>query len=60
MEVTPDRRSKELIVLQEEGRIQLKAMAHPRSLPHGLVLRARLVLMAAEGAPTNALRRNLT
>lgn len=46
-------RPKQPIVLQEEERIRLKAIAHSRSLPHGLVKRAVLVLMAAEGVPNN-------
>ena len=52
-------RPKQRIVLQEEERVQLKAMAHSRSLPHGLVMRARLVLMAAEGVPNNRIAEKL-
>jgi len=52
-------RPKQPIVLQEEERVQLKAMAHSRSLPHGLVIRASLVLMAAEGVPNNRIAEKL-
>jgi putative transposase len=52
-------RPKQPIVLQKEERVQLKAMAHSRSLPHGLVMRARLVLMAAEGVPNNRIAEKL-
>ena len=37
------------IVLAEEERQQLQALAGSRSLPYGLVSRARIVLLAAEG-----------
>lgn len=37
------------IILEEQDRRQLLALAQSRSLPHGLVNRARLVLLAAEG-----------
>jgi len=40
-------------VLEPEERLSLKALASSRSLPHALVVRARLVLMAADGE-TNA------
>jgi putative transposase len=42
-------RPKPTIALTEEERLQLTSFATSRSLPHGLVVRARLVLMAAEG-----------
>lgn len=48
-------RPKRPLVLQEEERIQLKAIADSRSLPHSLVMRARLVLMAAEGIPNRTI-----
>ena len=44
-------RPKKPIVLAEEDRQQLSAVAGSRSLPHGLVVRARIVLMAADGLP---------
>jgi len=37
------------IVLSPEDQSQLNAMANSRSLPHGLVTRAKIILMAAEG-----------
>jgi len=37
------------VVLKPEQREQLESLAASRSLPHALVLRARLILMAAEG-----------
>jgi len=37
------------IVLTEGQQRQLEAMAHSRSLPHGRVVRAQIVLMAAKG-----------
>ena len=42
-------RPKQPIVLEPEARRSLEAVARSRSLPHGLVLWARLVLMAAQG-----------
>jgi putative transposase len=42
-------RPKAPILLSEDEKLQLKALANSRSLPHGLVMRARLVLMAADG-----------
>ena len=42
-------RPKKGVVLTEEERIQMNAWATSRSLPHGLVSRARIVLMAADG-----------
>ena len=37
------------VVLTQAEKVQLEALAASRSLPHGLVTRARIVLMAAEG-----------
>ena len=42
-------RRKQPVVLEQEQFLQLKAIASSRSLPHGLVNRAKIVLMAAEG-----------
>ena len=42
-------RPKTPIVLSAEDQLQLHAIANSRSTPHGLVTRARIVLMAAEG-----------
>ena len=41
--------------LTESDREQLASMARSRSLPHGLVRRAEIVLLAAEGWPNEAL-----
>jgi len=38
------------IILSNEEHAQLKSMVYSRSLPHGLITRARIVLMAAQGA----------
>lgn len=43
-------RPKSPIKLSKEEFVQLSAISKSRSLPHGLVNRARIVLMAAEGA----------
>ena len=40
--------------LTESDREQLESMARSRSLPHGLVRRAEIVLLAAEGWPNEA------
>jgi putative transposase len=37
------------VVLEPEQRVQLEAFARSRALPHALVLRAQIVLSAAEG-----------
>ena len=42
-------RPKKPLVLDEEQRMQLVTLAHSRSIPHGLVERANIVLLAAEG-----------
>src|SRR5271157_2195574 len=51
----PKGRPKQPVILPEADRQQLTSVAHSRSLPHGLVIRARLVLMAAEGLPSSAI-----
>lgn len=38
------------IILSKEEHVQLKSIVNSRSLPHGLVTRAQIVLMSAEGA----------
>jgi putative transposase len=48
-------RPKTPIFLSEEEEEQLKSMVNSRSLPHGLVTRAQIVLMAAEGATNHAI-----
>ena len=42
-------RPKTPIVLSVEDQLQLSAITNSRSMPHGLVTRARIILMAAEG-----------
>ena len=41
--------------LSESDREQLESMAQSRSLPHGLVRRAEIILLAAEGWPHEAI-----
>jgi putative transposase len=48
-------RPKAPIVLSKEEGEQLKSIANSRSLPHGLVSRAHIVLMAAQGIPNHAI-----
>ena len=52
-------RPKQAIVLQEEEHLQLKSMAQSRSLPHSWVMRAKLVLLAAEGVPNKRIAEKL-
>jgi putative transposase len=53
-------RPKATLVLADEERSQLKAVAQSRSLPHGLVQRARLVLFAADGLANKAIAEKLS
>ena len=48
-------RPKTPIVLSKEEDEQLKSIANSRSLPHGLVHRAHIVLMAAQGTPNHTI-----
>ena len=48
-------RPKKPIILSEGEREQLNALANSRSLPHGIVRRARLVLLAADGLSNNTI-----
>ena len=48
-------RPKEPLSLSEEERAQLESFASSRSLPHGLVRRAQIVLMSADGMPNTAI-----
>lgn len=52
-------RPKMAIVLSDEERLQLNSLAHSRALPHRLVYRARLVLMAADGASNDTIAKQL-
>ena len=42
-------RPKRPLVLTEEQRIQLESLSRSRAIPHGLVQRAKIILMAADG-----------
>jgi transposase len=46
-------------LLSEEQRVELSSIAQSRSLPAGYVFRARLILMLAEGASFNTIKRQL-
>jgi putative transposase len=48
-------RPKKPVILSEEVREQLGAIVNSRSLPHGLVRRAHIVLLAADGISNNAI-----
>jgi len=47
------------VLLSEEQRVELSSIAQSRSLPAGYVFRARLILMLAEGASFNTIKRQL-
>jgi putative transposase len=47
------------VILSEEDHLQLAGVAHSRSMPHGLVMRARIVLLAAEGLPNATIAQKL-
>jgi putative transposase len=53
-------RPKAALLLADEERLQLNAVAKSRSLPHGLVMRARLVLLAADGLANKAIAKKLS
>jgi len=48
-------RPKKPLSLSDEERAQVESFASSRSLPHGLVRRARIVLLCAEGMPNTAI-----
>jgi putative transposase len=52
-------RPKPPITLSQEERLQLNSVTKSRSLPHGLVVRARLVLLAAEGVANTTIAKQL-
>lgn len=52
-------RPTQAVVLDEAQRLQLTSVAQSRSLPHGLVVRARLVVMAADGLASCAIAAKL-
>lgn len=47
------------LALSDEARLQLESIAGSRSLPHGLVVRAQIVLMAANGESNTAIAEQL-
>ena len=52
-------RPKMAIVLSDQEQAQLKSIAGSRSLPYGLVTRARIIIMAAEGATNKAIAKKI-
>lgn len=48
-------RPKEPLVLSEGQRTELESVARSRSLPHGLVRRARIILLSADGLTNKAI-----
>jgi len=52
-------RPKAPLVLTREEQIQLRSLAHSRTLPHALVCRAKLVLWSAEGESNTRIARRL-
>ena len=52
-------RPKPALVLTPENRQQLRSVAQSRSLPHGLVTRAQIVLLAADGVTNTAISEKL-
>jgi putative transposase len=52
-------RPKRLLVLQAEERQQLESISASRSLPHALVQRAQIILLAADGASNLSIAKQL-
>jgi len=52
-------RPKPAIILAEQDKMQLVTISQSRSLPHGLVTRARLILLAAEGLSNSIIAEKL-
>ena len=52
-------RPKQPVLLSEEDHLHLEAIANSRSFPHGLVVRARVVLMAADEMSNTAIAQKL-
>jgi len=52
-------RPKSPLVIDAEQRLQLESLAHSRSIPHGLVERARIVLHAAGGMSNTEIAKRL-
>ena len=53
-------RPKKLLSLEQGERSLLNALATSRSMPYGLVTRARIILMAADGASNSAIAEKLS
>ena len=52
-------RPKEPIIVSDQEHEQLTSIVRSRSLPHGLVMRAQIVLMAAEGATNSEIAKKV-
>jgi putative transposase len=52
-------RPKQSVILSAEGREQLESITRSCSLPHGLVMRAQIVLLAADGLSNTAIAERL-
>ena len=52
-------RPKQPLKLSTEDRVQLKAIANSRCMPHSLVVRAKIVLMATDGVSNTAIAKKL-
>jgi len=52
-------RPKKTIVLSKEEEEQLNSIVHSRSIPYGLVTRARIIIMAAEGVSNKVIAEKL-
>jgi putative transposase len=48
-------RPKKPIILTKEAEEQLKSLSNSRSLPHSIVNRARIILMAADNVPNSVI-----
>ena len=47
------------INLSQDGKTQLRSIVRSRSLPHGLVRRAQIILMAAEGLSNKTIAQSI-
>lgn len=52
-------RPKKPVVLSAENRQQLETITQSRALPHGLVMRARIILLTATGVSNSAIAKKL-
>jgi putative transposase len=52
-------RPKQQLNLNDDERLQLESIAASRSIPHGLVVRARIVLQSADGKSNTAIAKEL-